>query len=146
MRNFSHSLSEREVTAHRWSPLVWFHPSEAYFPSSVPFFLQHITPRYSEVIKMCICILCYINVNNVHMQYPTHKHQDVIRWKCQDICSNPFKHYFLFCSSTGERHGELQQGLRGLGLNLPSGRPSQDFYLLAPHNFGMAHHSYKILQ
>ncbi|XP_063881478.1 uncharacterized protein LOC135111735 isoform X1 [Scylla paramamosain] len=71
-------LFEREVAAHRWSPLVWLHPSEAYFPSSVPFFLRHITP------------------------------------------------------STTKGHAE---GSRAPGLNLPSGRPSRNFYLLAPHNF-----------
>uniref|UniRef100_A0A0P4W0D0 Vacuolar protein sorting-associated protein 62 n=1 Tax=Scylla olivacea TaxID=85551 RepID=A0A0P4W0D0_SCYOL len=74
-------LFEREVAAHRWSPLVWLHPSEAYFPSSVPFFLRHITP------------------------------------------------------STTKGHAEVQQGSRAPGLNLPSGRPSRNFYLLAPHNF-----------
>ncbi|XP_045139261.1 uncharacterized protein LOC123520762 isoform X2 [Portunus trituberculatus] len=35
----------------------------------------------------------------------------------------------------GKGHAEVQQGSRAQGLNLPSGRPSQDFYLLASHNF-----------
>lgn len=72
---------ERKVAAHRWSPLVWLHPSEAFFPSSVPFFLRHITP------------------------------------------------------SADNGHAEVHQGLRAPGLNLPSGRPSRNFFLLAPHNF-----------
>lgn len=34
---------EREDAASRWAPLVWLHPAEDFFPSSVPHFLKHIT-------------------------------------------------------------------------------------------------------
>lgn len=73
---------EREMAARKWSPLVWLHPAEDFFPSSVPFFLQHITP------------------------------------------------------STEQGQAVTQQGSATPQLYLPPGRPSQNLYLLAPHNFG----------
>ncbi|KAG0701666.1 hypothetical protein GWK47_025264 [Chionoecetes opilio] len=78
-------IVEREEAARKWSPLVWLHPDENFFPSSVPFFLRHITPS----------------------------------------------------RETRESQGQavVQQGSAAPQLNLPSGRPGQDIFLLAPHNF-----------
>ena len=49
---------------------------------------------------------------------------------------------------TGMGHGQamVQHGLTVPDINLPSGRPSQDFYLLAPHNFGKGLHIYMVVK
>lgn len=36
--------AEREKAAKQWAPVVWLHPDENFFPSSVNDFLQHVKP------------------------------------------------------------------------------------------------------
>ncbi|KAK8750539.1 hypothetical protein OTU49_014892, partial [Cherax quadricarinatus] len=36
--------TEREAAARKWAPVVWLHPDEHHYPSSVNHFLRHVRP------------------------------------------------------------------------------------------------------